>query len=103
MTRHVFGGGPSISCSIEVMDFHLCLLDAVHKGLLMPDSKANTWPSSSTHSGKGAEVKRSLGHVSKENGGGYHSPPISCPKASSVFVLLFLPLSNLVSSFAHLV
>lgn len=70
MTRHVFGGGPSISCSIEVMDFHLCLLDAVHKGLLMPDSKANTWPSSSTHSGKGAEVKRSLGHVSKENGGG---------------------------------
>lgn len=70
MTRHVFGGGPSISCSIEVIDFHLCLLDAVHKGLLMPDSKANTWPSSSTHSGKGAEVKRSLGHVSKENGGG---------------------------------
>ena len=50
-----------------MMDHNECLVTTGHRGLLMPDSKAKPQSTASTHSGKGAEVRRSLGQKSKEN------------------------------------
>ena len=44
-----------------MMDRNECLVTTGHRGLLMPDSKAKPQSTASTHSGKGAEVRKEFG------------------------------------------
>ena len=88
MTRQIFGADMvDVPASAETQKLwcNECLVNTVHRGLLMPDSKAKPQSTASTHSGKGAGVwsksEKKIGH--------YHSLPISYPKPSSVLFFYF--------------